>query len=42
MAGSMEVSSYLGEDAQPDGTRHERRSESLTFTLAGTSKPRWD
>jgi hypothetical protein len=32
-AGSVEVSFYLGEDIQPDGTRRERRSDYLTFTL---------
>jgi Acyl-coenzyme A:6-aminopenicillanic acid acyl-transferase len=33
-AGAVEVSFYLGEDVQPDGTRLERRSEYLKLTLA--------
>lgn len=32
-AGAMEVSFYLGESVLPDGTRRERRSDYLRFTL---------
>lgn len=32
-AGTLDVSFYLGDDPMPDGTRGERRSEYLTFTL---------